>query len=99
MKSLIEKDKKRRKLFKKSESKRRELKAIIYNKENSMELRNKAQIALSKLPKDSSKIRIKNRCVLTGRSKGVFRYFKLSRIQLRQLTLEGNIPGYSKTSW
>jgi|TARA_B100000401_G_C52690175_1_gene664067 small subunit ribosomal protein S14 len=99
MKSLIEKDKKRRKLFKKYESKRRELKAIIYNKENSMELRNKAQIALSKLPKDSSKIRIKNRCVLTGRSKGVFRYFKLSRIQLRQLTLEGNIPGYSKTSW
>ena len=64
-----------------------------------MELRNKAQIALSKLPKNSSKIRIKNRCVLTGRSKGVFRYFKLSRIQLRQLTLEGNIPGYSKTSW
>jgi small subunit ribosomal protein S14 len=99
MKSLIEKDKKRRKLFKKYESKRRELKAIIYNKENSMELRNKAQIALSKLPKNSSKIRIKNRCVLTGRSKGVFRYFKLSRIQLRQLTLEGNIPGYSKTSW
>lgn len=99
MKSLIEKDKKRRKLFKKYESKRRELKAIIYNKENSMELRNKAQIALPKLPKNSSKIRIKNRCVLTGRSKGVFRYFKLSRIQLRQLTLEGNIPGYSKTSW
>ncbi len=99
MKSLIEKDKKRRKLFKKYESKRRELKAIIYNKENSMELRNKAQIALSQLPKNSSKIRIKNRCVLTGRSKGVFRYFKLSRIQLRQLTLEGNIPGYSKTSW
>ena len=53
MKSLIEKDKKRRKLFKKYESKRRELKAIIYNKENSMELRNKAQIALSKLPKNS----------------------------------------------
>lgn len=99
MKSLIEKDKRRRKLFKKYENKRRELKAIIYNKENSMELRNKAQIALSKLPKDSSKIRIKNRCILTGRSKGVFRYFKLSRIQLRQLALEGNIPGYTKTSW
>jgi len=99
MKSLIEKDKRRRKLFKKYENKRRELKAVIYNKENSMELRNKAQIALSKLPKDSSKIRIKNRCVLTGRSKGVFRYFKLSRIQLRQLALEGNIPGYTKTSW
>ena len=99
MKSLIEKDKKRRKLFKKYEKKRRELKAIIYNKDTSSELRSEAQYKLSKLPKDSSKIRIKNRCVLTGRSKGVFRYFKLSRIQLRQLALEGNIPGYTKASW
>jgi small subunit ribosomal protein S14 len=99
MKSLIEKDKKRRKLFKKYEKKRRQLKAIIYNKETSSELRSEAQYKLSKLPKDSSRIRIKNRCVLTGRSKGVFRYFKLSRIQLRQLALEGNIPGYTKASW
>ena len=99
MKSLIEKDKKRRKLFKKYEEKRRELKAIIYNKDTPSELRSEAQYKLSKLPKDSSKIRIKNRCVLTGRSKGVFRYFKLSRIQLRQLALEGNIPGYTKASW
>ena len=99
MKSLIEKDKKRRKLFKKYEKKRRELKAIIYNKDTSSELRSETQYKLSKLPKDSSKIRIKNRCVLTGRSKGVFRYFKLSRMQLRQLALEGNIPGYTKASW
>ena len=99
MKSLIEKDKKRRKLFKKYENKRRQLKAIIYNKEVSEKERNKAQKTLAKLPKNSSKVRIKNRCVLTGRSRGVYRYFKLSRIKLRELTLKGNIPGYSKTSW
>jgi small subunit ribosomal protein S14 len=99
MKSLIQRDKKRRRLYKKYELKRNKLKSVIYNELSSEEERQAAQNLLSKLPRSSSKTRIKNRCVVTGRSKSVYRYFKVSRIQLRNLALNGNISGYSKISW
>ena len=99
MKSLVERDKKRRILYKQFEPKRRVLKSIIYNHGISNEQRSEAQSALCKLPRNSSRTRIKNRCVVTGRSKGVYKYFKISRIQLRNLALNGKIGGYSKVSW
>ena len=99
MKSLIQRDKKRRKLYKKYEPKRNLLKSIVYNELSTQDERRKAQSILSKLPRNSSKTRVKNRCVVTGRSQSVYRYFKMSRIQLRNLALDGNINGYSKISW
>ena len=99
MKSLVERDKKRRKLYKKFEHKRNKLKSIIYNESTNLKDRSIAQGKLSKLPRNSSKTRIKNRCVMTGRGKSVYRYFKISRIQLRNLALNGKINGYSKVSW
>jgi small subunit ribosomal protein S14 len=54
---------------------------------------------LSKLPRNSSKIRVKNRCEITGRSRGVYRKLKISRIALRKLSLEGKVPGMIKSSW
>ena len=65
----------------------------------SLEERFKAQLKLSKMPKNSSKIRIRNRCELTGRPHGVYRKLKISRIALRELTLSGQIPGMIKSSW
>jgi small subunit ribosomal protein S14 len=99
MKSLIERDKKRRLLYKQYEPKRRLLKSIVYNESISQEERSNAQNKLCELPRNSSKTRIKNRCVVTGRAKGVYRYFKISRIQLRNLALNGKVMGYSKVSW
>ena len=69
------------------------------NKKLSLEERFKAQMKLSKLPKDSSRTRVRNRCEITGRSHGVYRKLKISRIALRQLSLEGKIPGMFKSSW
>ena len=81
------------------QKKRKELKKIIMNKKVSLEERFKAQMELSKLPRNSSKTRVKNRCEITGRSHGVYRKLKISRIALRELTLEGKIPGMIKSSW
>ena len=64
-----------------------------------LEERFKAQLKLSKLPKNSAKTRVKNRCEITGRSHGVYRKLRISRIILRKLTLEGKIPGMIKSSW
>jgi small subunit ribosomal protein S14 len=79
--------------------KRKKLKDIVMNKKLSLEERFKAQMKLSKLPKNSSKIRIRNRCEITGRSHGVYRKLKISRIALRELSLQGKIPGMYKSSW
>ena len=98
-KSLVNRNKKRIKLNLKYEKRRKKLKDIIMNKTLNIDERFKAQIKLSKLPKNSSKIRIKNRCEITGRSHAVYRKLKISRIVLRQLTLEGKIPGMIKSSW
>ena len=98
-KSIINRNKKRISLNLKFANKRKELKKIVMNKKLTLEERFKAQMKLSKLPRNSSKIRIKNRCEITGRSHGFYRKLKVSRIALRQLTLEGKVPGMIKSSW
>ncbi len=97
--SAINKNNKRIKLANKYYKKRQELKKIIMDKKISLEERFKAQQKLSKLPRNSSKTRIMNRCQITGRPHGVYRKLKISRIALRQLGLEGKIPGMVKSSW
>ena len=97
--SAINKNNKRIKLTDKFFSKRQKLKKIIMNKKLTFEDRFKAQQKLSKLPRNSSKVRIRNRCQITGRPHGVYRKLKISRIALRQLGLEGKIPGMVKSSW
>ena len=87
------------KLEKKFAKKRRELKKIISNKKLPLDERFQAQLKLSKLPKNSSKIRIRNRCEITGRPHGVYRKLKISRIALRDLASQGKIPGMTKSSW
>jgi len=98
-KSSVNRNKKRIALNLKFANKRRKLKEIIMNKKISLEERFKAQMKLSKLPRNSSKIRVKNRCEITGRSHGVYRKLKISRIILRKLTLAGKVPGMIKSSW
>ena len=97
--SAINKNNKRIKLSEKFYQKRLNLKKIIMNKSLSFEERFKAQQKLSKMPRNSAKIRVRNRCQITGRPHGVYRKLKISRIALRQLGLEGKIPGMVKSSW
>ena len=97
--SAINKNNRRIKLSDKFYKKRSKLKKIIMNKKLSLEERFKAQQKLSKLPRNSAKVRIMNRCQITGRPHGVYRKLKISRIALRQLGLEGKIPGMVKSSW
>ena len=97
--SAINKNNKRLKLSKKFYKKRMKLKKIIMNKNLSLEERFKAQQRLSKLPRNSAKVRVMNRCQITGRPHGVYRKLKISRIALRKLGLEGKIPGLVKSSW
>jgi len=98
-KSLINRNKKRIALNLKFANKRKKLKEIVMNRKLNLEERFKAQMKLSKLQKNSSKTRIKNRCEITGRAHGVYRKLKISRITLRQLSLEGKVPGMIKASW
>ena len=97
--SAIERNKKRIKLAKKFEKKRQSLKKIISNKKLPLTERFEAQLKLSKLPRNSSKTRIRNRCEITGRPRGVYRKLKISRIALRDLASKGRIPGMTKSSW
>ena len=97
--SSINKNNKRVKLSNKFYKKRKDLKKIIMNKNLTLEERFKAQQKLSKLPRNSAKIRVRNRCQITGRPHGVYRKLKISRIALRQLGLQGKIPGMVKSSW
>jgi|TARA_B100000953_G_scaffold97833_1_gene80215 small subunit ribosomal protein S14 len=98
-KSAINRNLKRIKMVKKFENKRKKLKEIIYNKKLPLEERFEAQQKLSKLPKNSARIRIRNRCEITGRPHGVYRKLKISRIALRELASQGKIPGMVKSSW
>ena len=98
-KSSINKNNKRLKLSNKFYKKRKDLKKIVMNKNLTLEERFKAQQKLSKLPRNSAKIRVRNRCQITGRPHGVYRKLKISRIALRQLGLQGKIPGMVKSSW
>jgi len=97
--SSINKNNKRIKLSDKFYSKREKLKKIVMDKKLPLEERFKAQQKLSKLPRNSAKNRIMNRCQITGRPHGVYRKLKISRIALRQLGLQGKIPGLVKSSW
>ena len=97
--SSINKNNKRIKLANKFFKKRQNLKKIIMNKSLPFEERFKAQQKLSKMPRNSALSRVMNRCQITGRPHGVYRKLKISRIALRQLGLEGKIPGMVKSSW
>ena len=97
--SAVNKNKNRIKLSDKLFKKRQSLKKIVMNKKLPLEERFKAQQKLSKLPRNSDKIRVMNRCQITGRPHGVYRKLKISRIALRQLGLQGKIPGLVKSSW
>jgi len=97
--SSIERNLKRIKLTKKFQKKRESLKKIINNKKLPLEERFAAQLKLSKLPRNSARTRIRNRCEITGRPHGVYRKLRISRIALRELALSGKIPGMTKSSW
>jgi small subunit ribosomal protein S14 len=98
-KSAIERNKKRMRLAERYAAKRESLKAIASDRELSAEERFAARMKLAQLPRNSAPVRIRNRCELTGRPRGVYRKFKLSRIALRELASNGQIPGMTKSSW
>lgn len=98
-KSMILRDVRRAKLVRQYARKRIELKKIISDPKSGPEERELAQAKLQALPRDSSPTRLRKRCVITGRSRGVYRKFGLGRTKLREQTLQGNIPGISKASW
>ncbi len=98
-KSSIEKQKRRERLVKLKWDKREALRKKSYDINLSEEEREEARIALNKMPRDSSPVRLRNRCQLTGRARGVYRKFKLSRLAFRELASMGMIPGVTKSSW
>ena len=97
--SAVQRNLKRIRLTKKYQKRRLELKKIINNKKLPLSERFEAQLKLNKLPKNSSKIRIRNRCEITGRPHGVYRKLRISRIALREMAAAGKIPGMTKSSW
>ena len=97
--ALINRENKRRRLVKKYEAKRAELKAIINDASRSDEERMAARERFHALPRNASPIRLRNRCQLTGRPRGVFRKFGLCRNKIREIAMRGEIPGVVKASW
>jgi small subunit ribosomal protein S14 len=97
--SSIQRNLKRIKLAKKFFKKRENLKKIIKNRKLPLEERFAAQLKLAKIPRNSAKTRIRNRCEISGRPHGVYRKLKISRIALRDLASKGKIPGMTKSSW
>ena len=97
--SSINKNNRRIKLSDRFYKKRKELKKIIMNKKLELAERFAAQLKLDKLPKNSSKVRIRNRCGVSGRPHGYYRKLKISRIALRDMASSGKIPGIIKSSW
>ena len=97
--SAIQRNLKRMKLKRRDTQKEKKLKKIIMNKKLPLAERFAAQLKLNKLPKNSSRIRIRNRCEITGRPHGVYRKLKISRIALREMASSGKIPGMVKSSW
>jgi small subunit ribosomal protein S14 len=92
-------DQKRRKTVAKFKAKRAQLLDILYDSRASDEAKQEARDKLQKLPRDASPVRLRNRCALTGRPRGVFRKFGLGRNKLRDLALKGEVPGIIKASW
>jgi small subunit ribosomal protein S14 len=97
--SSINRNDKRRKMTKSADAKRKRLKAIIAKKDTPMEERFSAVLKLAEMPRNSSKVRIRNRCEVTGRPRSFYRKLKMSRIALRELANLGMIPGMVKSSW
>ncbi|MBE7526495.1 MAG: 30S ribosomal protein S14 [Cytophagales bacterium] len=98
-KSIINRNKKRQKIVNKFLDRRKELIAILKNVNIDLDAKELARNSLQKLPKDSSQVRLRNRCALTGRPRGVFQKFGLGRIKLREIAMRGEIPGLVKASW
>ena len=98
-KSSIQKNLKRIKLSIKFSKKRENLKKIIKNKKLPLKERFEAQLKLAKIPRNSARTRIRNRCEITGRPHGVYRKLRISRIAFRDLASNGKIPGMTKSSW
>ena len=98
-KSAIERNRKRSRLAKKYEGQRQRLKEIADNRDLPMEERFQARLKLAKLPRNSAKVRVQNRCEVTGRPRGVYRKFRMSRSALRELAATGQVPGMVKSSW
>jgi len=98
-KALVERELKRAKTVKRFASKRRDLKKILSDSNTTLDEKREARVKLQKLPRNASPVRLRNRCVITGRPKGFYRKFGLGRNKLREQTMEGNIPGLHKASW
>ena len=98
-KGLIQNNHRREKIVQKDKIKRASLSKLIRDKNLPLEERMKYVLKLSKLPRNGSAVRIRERCTLTGRSRGVYRFFSLSRIKFRELALAGDLPGVKKSSW
>ena len=97
--SVINREEKRERLVKKYAAKRKELKAAAINLDLSPEEREEARIKLQKLPRNSSPVRLQNRCRRTGRPHGYYRKFGLGRNKLREAAMRGDVPGLVKASW
>ena len=97
--NMIEREKRRARIVKQYAAKRAQLKELIRNPRTSPEERESAQVKLQKLPRDASPTRQRRRCAITGRSRGVYRKFGLSRVKIREVAMRGEIPGLTKASW
>jgi small subunit ribosomal protein S14 len=98
-KSAVEKNNRRRRLMERFAARRKALKAVVMDRGRDPEERFEATLKLAELPRNSSRTRVRNRCSLTGRPRAYYRKFGLSRIALRDLASEGQIPGVVKSSW
>lgn len=98
-KSMIVKNIRRKQIVERYKTKRDELKGIIKSSKSSDSDKYEARLKLEKMPRDSNPIRIRNRCVVTGRPRSYYRKFGLSRITFREMALKGQIPGITKSSW
>lgn len=97
--NMIERERRRARIVKKYAAKRAQLKELIRNPKTSPEERAAAQAKLQKLPRDANPIRLRNRCQITGRPRGVYRKFGLARTKIREVAMRGEIPGLTKASW
>jgi len=97
--AVVLRDKNRRKIVEKFKARRAQLLEVIYDSRATDEAKDVARAKLQKLPRDASPVRLRNRCALTGRPRGVYRKFGLGRNKLRDLALKGEVPGVIKASW
>ena len=97
--AVVLRDKKRRKTVEKFKARRAQLLEVIYDSRATDEARDAARAKLQRLPRDASPVRLRNRCALTGRPRGVYRKFGLGRNKLRDLAMRGEVPGVIKASW